>query len=222
MRIVGIVVAWSIFSLMPDNLMGQRGYTARTAEYLAGTSDLIVRATILDLQTKDYVPKNREEERSASNFRTVRVILNVTRCLKGTTDQSIRFQITQAVGDTRLTKWKQSKTELFWFFDVAARDKNGITKILPRSEFELWKSVVEPPNMMAKRPPIRLLDIHLQPLTTEKIVQDSIVQFVEQFGNEKIEGTSISVSREIAERSGMAQASNRVLLPSNYKELRSK
>jgi hypothetical protein len=221
MRIFGIC-AFAILTLLSSTLLAQRGYTARTAEYLAATSDLAVRASILDITVNKYVPKNRDEERSASNFRTVTVLLNVTCCLKGTTDESIRFQITQRVGDERLAKWKESATKLFWFFETVAANENGITRIVPRSDHELWKSVVEPPNLSAERPPIMLLNVDLQPLTTEKEVQQSISQFVKRFGNTRIKGTSLPISHEIAGRSGMFQAVNKVLLPSNYKELQTK
>lgn len=222
MNLAQSILALVVMASFPCAVMAQRGYTALTAEYLTANSDLIVRATISDLKIENYVPKNSDEELSSRNFKTVTVTLEVTRCLKETTDDILKFQIHQTVGDERLAKWQESKTELFWFFNFTEVDENGIRSIVPHDDWELWKTAVEPPDLDSVRPPIRLLNVDLQPLSTEKMVNDTIVQYVERFGRMRNEGTRISVSPEIAGRSGMVQSVNWVLLPSNYKDLQSK
>lgn len=217
-----LLIAAIVIGCGSSDLFAQRGYTALTAEYLASTSDLVVRARIRDLEIKDYVAQNDEDKRSAHNFKSVSLFLTVTFCFKGVTDESIQVRFDHLGSDPKkLTELKEARTELYWFLKYQEVGNNGIRSLSPHDQDQLWKSVVEPPNLNAPHAPVMLLNVDLEALNTKDKIESTIIEYVRAFEEApRSEAVRLPIAREIAGRTGMAQAVNWVLLPSNYRKVR--
>jgi hypothetical protein len=126
-RVLFVVAA--CLSLFSNNLFAQRGYTARTAEYLTATSDLVVMAVVANLK----VERNSSSDEK-SGLETITAILDVHRCLKGYTDNSVKLQIELPSGSDNLAKWLENEVELFWFLNLDSPNDQGIVKIVPHRE----------------------------------------------------------------------------------------
>lgn len=215
-----ILVMAMCLSSFSSKLFAQVGYTAKTAEYLTATSDLVLIAVVADIKVDTGRPKNEQPGSEDSELFTV--FLDVHRCLKGQTDESIKLEVELFKGDETLNDWKKNGIELFWFLNQEKCDENGIMRFVPHRELRFQCSIAEPPNLNADRRPTMLLNVDWDPLTSAEMIENTIVQFHKRFGNEKIGGTGISISRDIADRTGRSGDANVLMVPSNYEKLRSK
>ena len=64
-----------------------------------------------------------------------------------------------------------------------------------------------------------LLNVDYQPLTTAEMLEGVIVDYLKQHGSRIDEGVKVSISREIASRTGSSGDVNSLMLPSNYQDV---
>lgn len=206
--------------LFCGELLAQVGYTARTAEYMTATSDLVVKAVVADLKFEKIIPE--DDKYGSENFRLVTIFLDVKRCLKGNTDNCVKLQVELPVGGSQLDEWLDTRAELFWFLNVASPDDHGIVKIVPHRDLWFFAAVVEPPDPHSEQPPLMLLNVDFEPLTSNEMIERTVADFHRRFGSETIGGTKIPVDREITARTGRSGDANACLMPANYLQLQSK
>ena len=206
--------------VFPDTAFGQfHSYRARTAEYMTGSSDLVVRATIVDLEYRKYVPKTEGEKETAHLYKVADILLHVDRCLRGSTDSSIRLTERIVATNERLDDWRKGKTSVFWFLVQAKPDGNGITHFTYRQEDGgRTFSAVHPPEIARDKPPILLLDLDgWQPITSSEGLEENIMNYSRKQGATRDGGKSLPITRDIARQTNMyGVKNNELMVPTKF------
>jgi len=97
----------------------QVGYSPSSIEWLTASSDVVVRASVVDLAYKDRTP---EDGRTRPQWQWVTVTLKVHTTLKGKAPETSGFVIEQLRGMETLPRWKQSGQAVLWFLiDIGDR-----------------------------------------------------------------------------------------------------
>ena len=148
-------------------------YRARTAEYMTGSSDLVVRATIVELKYRKHDPKI---DKGTADW--AQMLLRVDRCLKGSTDNSIRLSKPVRAPHSRLEAWHKEGTSVFWFLNQSKPNEAGISNFKLRTEKgRSIYATVEPPETKKEHPTILLLDaVDWQPLATSEKLEQNIIK----------------------------------------------
>jgi len=89
----------------------QIGYTASSIEWLTGSSDMVLRASVASLSFRAVPPPSGEEPR----WRQVTVTLRVHETLKGRRAGPVVLVLRRPAEETALVRWEQSRRPLLWF-----------------------------------------------------------------------------------------------------------
>ena len=186
---------------------------------MTGSSDVVVRATIENLEYQEYVEENEKEKYRAHLFKIADMRLRVDCCLKGTTDNTIRFTMRVVSSNKMLDDWHSEKTALYWFLIQSAPDKNGIAKLLPRHEDGgRTYSTVHPPSVPREKPPILLLRCKdWEPIKTDSELEHIVVEYALKYGHKRDAGKKLFISKETAAKTNMyGCVFNDIMVPSDF------
>ena len=204
MFVVALVVA-----LWPSIVCAQLGYTTYSIEWLVGSSDAVLTATISDVQLDDEAIKNAPID-PLTKEPMILVTLTVTDRFKGESDETVRFRFREGVVRHTLVNWHREKKPIVWFL-VENADKSGL---VPRGEFIIGDSAVQleaDKETTVARP---ILTASLEPLETGTEILSAIRRLSSQRQSRKMTASeSVTISYNVARLTGRAGDANRLIVP---------
>lgn len=202
----------------------QVGYTPSSIEWLTASSDVVVRASVVDLAYKDRAPNVGE---TRSQWQWVRVTLKVRATLKGKAPETIVFVIDQVRGMETLPGWKESGQPVLWFLVNIGDRKEEMPRdfpVQPQGKLRLREHWVKFVNTSAvalgspktgKRVPHPVFSMDFQVLDGEDKILDAVKAEVARQQKGASRAIRIPMPREVAARSGRSGDVNVLYVPVN-------
>lgn len=187
----------------------QLGYTTYSIEWLVGSSDTVLTATISDVQLDDEAIEDAPID-SISKEPMILVTLSVIDRLKGESDATVRFRFREGVARQTLANWHRDKKTIVWFL-VENADKSGL---VPRGEFIIGDSAIQLESDKKSKVASPILTASLESLETEKEIL-SAIRTLSSHGqaNRTTEFKSITIPYDVARLTGHAGDANRLIVP---------
>ncbi len=218
---IPFVLAILVATSEPSAGVGFAQFGCRThlsIEWLTASSDVVVRASVADLAYKDRAPQAGEMQ---AQWQWVTVTLKVRETLKGKAPEKIVYVIEQPRGADTLPKWKKSGQSVLWFLE----DRGDKKEELPRDFPDQPRGKLRPSHHVelgtpktGKRVPHPVFSMDFRVLDEEDKILEAIktdVSLRDPSKKRASRAICISISGEVAARSGRAGDTNELCVPVN-------
>ena len=207
------------------NRVAQMGVVKPSLEWMAATSDVIVRASVVGMSDKE--PRS-DPGGGESQSAWITVTLKVHETVKGKHSHQITFVADIFRGSDFLQEWKDSDEELIWFLDRtkvdAEQPKYQDYEVYTRHELKLIRSgwgwsviqLTTRPTLRGVAPPIFTLDLRVldDPTAILKAVRAAATEVGASKG---VREHVVSVARGLIHLTGRSGDVNRVVVPVDHR-----
>lgn len=210
-----ILACLIVIAMAPGFAQAQMGYEAPSLEWLVADSDVVVRATIIEVESNPVPNPDPHTYRNAGVRKTVTI--SVLETLKGEHAEALTLAEGTLASNRMYEGWQIAQTELIWFLKRKSGQETGSDSALEPhgvgwSVIRLGAKVPEEDGWTSLPPPI--FNMGLEVLTDPEVILQAARLAADTTGKSaEPQSYLIDLPATIMARSGKSGDANRLTVP---------